>query len=262
MPRKIVFAQTALPSPPPAAAVPKTMTFTQQTLPDSAKLPPPPKEVKTVAFAGQREVTGFDALVAAAKVLDPKIAADPMFIARLRRCATMRPLEWMNWADDRLEALRVAAEAQVKISVAFRDLKVDVWCDDAREHASKKPSFMDAFRPGITPEFYDSQLQRCRAELTTLAQKAVAAKDALTPKMQDLQLDSVIFQVVTKTLTDPTAIQIADSKLRSLITGVQTGMMAQTAMDSSINAIMTSIQAIDQVRNNVIPAWRIATASR
>lgn len=255
-PKAMLFAQTKLERPTPTTQAPKKLDMSQ------APLPPRRPDGPTTVNIGQTVVPDLDLMLEEARQIDPRTAANKTFSARLRACAGSKVLDWMNWSNDRMEALRVASNAQVKISVMFNDLKVAEWCDQAREHASKKPGLLTFLRPNVTPEFYDAQLIRIRSELETIMNKAYEAIEVLKPKMEDLQVDSVIFQVVSKRNTDPMAQQIAHNKLTSILAGIQTGAMAEQALRTTLDMIVQNIQAIDQVRNNVIPAWRLAHSSR
>lgn len=271
MPKKLVFGQTALPdtpkpaSPPPAPAntKPSSFAFAQTILPDAPKpAPVAPKGPTSFTMAGQTKISDLDAMVNAAKAIDPIVAMDNMFIPRLRLCAGLKPLDWMNWANDRLEILRTAASAQVNVNLAVNALDVAKWCDDAREQAQKKPGFLDMFQAKVDPEFYDAQLNRIRGELRSLADVVNKAVEDLRPKMQQLMVDNVVFQVVSKMHTDPGATQIAHGRLTTILSGLQMGALAEQSLLTTLSTIATNIQTIDTVQQNVIPAWRIASAAQ
>lgn len=262
MPKKLVFGQTSLtpPSQPVAASAPARMAFDSNKKVEAPK-PAAPSTPKAMSFGGQ-PVGDLAPLVAECKLQDPLIDKNPMFMPRLRACIGLKPLQWMNWANDRMEILRKAAAVQVEANVAFNDLKAAQWVDDAREHASKKPSLLDAFKTKIDPDWYDAQLVRVRGELDTLAHNVQQARDELKPKMLNLMLDNIIFQAVSKIHTDPAASQIAHSKIQTMISSVQMGQLAEQSLQNLLTTITTTIQSIDTVRSNVIPAWRIANSKR
>lgn len=237
-PKPIQMNGTISSPPSPVASAPKVMSF------------------------GSAPATELNSYVAEALIHDPLIQKNPMFMPRLRACLGLKPLQWMNWADDRMEILRTAAKTQVDVNMAFRDLKASEWVDQAREQASKKPGLFDMLKSVQSPDWYDAQLDRCRKELTTLAVTAQKARDDLHPKMVNLMLDNIVFQVVSKRNPDPAASQIAHSKIQTMLSGIQMGQLAEQSLQSTLTSITTTIQAIDTVRTNVIPAWQIANSKR
>ena len=257
VPRKIQLG-TTMPAPPPQpATAPKPITMNGSLAPKPAAA----ATVKVMSFGGQPQ-SDVAPFVAEARTHDPLIEKNPMFMPRLRACIALKPLEWMNWANDRMEILRDAAKTQVDVNMAFQDLKASEWVDQAREQASKKPGFFDMLKTAQSPDWYDAQLDRCRKELNTLAVTAQKARDDLRPKMLNLMLDSIVFQVVTKAHTDPAASQIAHSKIQTMLSGIQMGQLAEQSLQNTLTSITTTIQAIDTVRTNVIPAWQIANSRR
>lgn len=259
-PRKIQLSTTM----PAKQNNPQINTYPKPLQMNGTLAPPKPAVAsapKVMGFGG-KPASDLDPLIAEAKNLDPLIDKNPMFMPRLRACVELTPLQWMNWANDRMDILRDSAKVQVDVNIEFNDLKAAQWVDDAREHASKKPGLFDGFKARIDPDWYDAQLVRVRGELNSLAERVQKARDALRPKMLNLMLDNIIFQAVTKHHTDPAANQIAHGKIQTMLSSVQMGQMAEQSLQSLLTTITSTIQAIDTVRSNVIPAWRIANSKR
>jgi|GEM_PF-7083276 len=193
-------------------------------------------------------------LLARAKTLDSTMGNDPRALGRIEAFLRLKPMEWMNWGDQSSGVITQTAQFAAGVANTIQVAGAAKWADETRTAYQKgKTGFFDK-----KPAFYQQMLENASAMLKKAAQEIDQNKRALAEKLEPLRLDTLVFQVCTEGLTDATEIQIADGRLRTLLTSVQNGMALQATLEQSSLMVIKQIGDVSQVLTGLIPSWIMA----
>lgn len=198
--------------------------------------------------------------------IDPIVGASVRLTPRLQALLNAfdtRPADVMTWGEDSLRPFREAADRQTRLSHALDDLQAADWAREATAMMTRKTSLLDRLVKGQRSwSEMLSNLPRVKAELCRIAADEETLYRGLQHSLELVSLDYVAMVVCSEFLEEPTYRQLADNRVRSLLSGRQMAeMLIQTAQQAEALALRLC-QDIAQLIEVTIPAWRLANPQR
>lgn len=211
-------------------------------------------------------------LVKRAEAMQPQIACEIRFKARLNQFLGLRNLDWVTWGTDVLSNVSQAADAQANLTVMVQQANVPHWCDQTTAAFNAPPAPTDLMgqiggfisrQPKYqTPQFYETKLDVGKRLLGDALRTCLEAEDKLKEKIHTLAIDSLVLQVFKETITDTGDLSMIDNKHRTFINAQQTALMQLQAFENFETTINKQIATVDQLLYNVIPQWKLSAAQQ
>ncbi|UTU07929.2 hypothetical protein CcrC1_gp243c [Caulobacter phage C1] len=251
------------PTPAPAAApgprpVPRfadapSPSFIQNAAPAPSAVP---------AFAAPpRAHDRVDALALRAAELDPVIGANPRIRPKIREVLDTPITEWTNWGSDDLAVNVSITNEQVKIAQAYSGTRIKNWIADTKDASSKPRGFLDRLSGKAKPAYYESMLTGARDQCQSLLSRISPFMTTIKPKVENLQLHCVAMQVAAEGLTDSMHQMLASNRVRTLLNGAQTALVALATFEQLQMQIIQDVGDADMLLTSVIPNWKVAEAN-
>lgn len=221
---------------------------------------PPVSTAAPVFAAPPRAPDRVDALAARAIEIDPVTGASPRIRPKIREVLDTPVSEWTNWGSDDLRVNAIITDDQVKAAQEYASTRIKNWIADTKEAASKPLGFLDRLTAKAKPGYYEQQLTGARDRCAALLPKIGGTLSTIKPKVENLQLHCVAMQVAAESLTDATQQMMASNRMRTLLAGAQTALIAMTSLEQLQLQIGQDVGDADMLLTSVIPNWKAAVS--
>lgn len=222
--------------------------------------PIPSSNAPTRAPGRDIQPTVADSLVEKAKQIDPTIAPQAhRLLPRIADLMVADTQKVINYGERNLVSLRTSSNENAKFANRVLAIKADQWLKETMEASTRVPGFLDRLRAPQPPSYYESMLQKARAELMDVVNDMAKLLPDLKTDERDLHCDSMALQVVYEHYTDTSLQAMAQNRLRLLLTARQSVAMLVQTIENLRLKCMEYIADIDKLLTVTIPNWKMAT---
>jgi hypothetical protein len=165
----------------------------------------------------------------------------------------------IQWGEANLTPLQKASNIQAKISAELQRIDATTFLNEAKDAAMGNSRGLFGMFPK-KPDDYERKLTIVKSDLMKLMMNTESEYRAFVPEVSDLNLDSSALGVVIGEYTDSILLNIANSRLKTLLLAHQTGTMLLTVLENTIQQCAQSIEQIDSMLSVTIPQWKLSKA--
>lgn len=162
----------------------------------------------------------------------------------------------LQWGEANLIPLQKASDIQARISKELQRIDASQHLNDAKNAVMAKKGMLGFLSK--KPEFYEDKFRTAKVDLLKLAQDTDREYRAFVPEVSDLHLDSSTLGVVLGTYQDTVLLNVANSRLKTLLMAHQTGQMLLTVLENTIQQCSQYVEQIDSMLSVTIPQWKMS----
>lgn len=163
----------------------------------------------------------------------------------------------MQWGEVNLVPLRNAADIQSRIAARMSQIDPSAILTQAHDAMVKK----SIFGFGKKPEHYERLLPDVKKQLMGLLQDTDREYRSFVPEVSDLNLDTASLSVVVGEYQDAITLNIANSRLKTLMMAQQTGVMLLSMLENTMQQCIQYGEQIDSFISVTIPQWKVSIQS-